>query len=87
MQGISILTDSTGQPAVLTLDLARLDARLKKTVDDLLHEVEELETERERAYWHQLGAENLSRAYGDDEPDYSGVTYRELNPTFNPGHA
>ena len=86
MQGISIQTDSAGNPTVLTVDLSRLDERLKKTVNDLLHEVEELESDRERAFWHRLGAENLSRAYGNDEPDYSTVAYQSLNPQFNSEH-
>jgi hypothetical protein len=29
------------------------------------------EHDRERAGWAALGAESLSRAYGDDEPEYS----------------
>lgn len=41
-------------------------ARLLVTVLD-----ETADLEEERRFWSQLGAHGLSRAYGDNEPEYS----------------
>lgn len=84
MQGISILRDETGQPAMLTVSLREHDERLNRAVETLLREAEELETQNEREYWARLGAEGLNRAYGDDEPDYTEADLKWVNPNFRP---
>jgi hypothetical protein len=93
MQGISVIPDANGQPAVLTIDLQRLDPTDSPLVAALLNRinneppaperrtVEMAETvEQERAEWRLLAHTSLNRAYGDDEPDYDDVP--ALNPTM-----
>ncbi len=36
----------------------------------------------EQQDWYALAAHNLEYAYDEDEPDYSDVPLRELNPLF-----
>jgi hypothetical protein len=36
----------------------------------------------ERELWYHFAAQNLERAYGDDEPDYTHVPAVTLNPLF-----
>lgn len=38
----------------------------------------------DRAFWATLAAEGLTRAYGTDEPDISGITLLEPNPDHKP---
>jgi hypothetical protein len=63
------------------------------TVEDIEKQVEkeygikiEVETkpDEERDFWYKLSAQNLSRAYGIDESDYSDVTILEPNPNYKP---
>lgn len=51
-----------------------VNAPLSVTV---LAPVSEHDPERERASWAALSAQNLARAYGDDEPEY---TVADLKP-------
>ena len=51
-----------------------VNAPLSVTV---LAPVTEHDRERERASWAALSAQNLARAYGDDEPEY---TVADLRP-------
>jgi hypothetical protein len=39
-----------------------------------------LGTEREENGWQKLAVQGLSRAYGNDEPDYSAILIKEPNP-------
>jgi hypothetical protein len=36
----------------------------------------------ERAEWARLGLQNLERAYGDDEPEYTLDNIKEWNPEY-----
>ena len=38
--------------------------------------------ESEKQLWQGLSAENLARAYGDQEPDYTVDMVRERNPGY-----
>ena len=39
-------------------------------------------TEKEEMGWQELSAQNLARAYSDNEPDYSASLVKELNPFY-----
>jgi len=52
--------EGTGEPFFAPDTLDRLQAVLKRQI-----------REREHDEWVQFSMENLARAYGDDEPDYS----------------
>jgi hypothetical protein len=54
--------------------LARLSAERQGQVLDYAHY---LAWQEERADWHRFGQEQLARAYGDDEPQY---TTTDLKP-------
>ena len=40
--------------------------------------------DEDREFWNQMGLRGLARAYGDDEPDISGMTLLEPNPDYIP---
>jgi hypothetical protein len=39
--------------------------------------------ESELAEWREFAAQNLARAYGDDEPDYPDSCLKERNPLYD----
>jgi len=39
--------------------------------------------EGELAEWREFAAQNLARAYGDDEPDYPDSCLKERNPLYD----
>ncbi|GAA4402222.1 hypothetical protein GCM10023187_17180 [Nibrella viscosa] len=86
MQGISVITDPNGQPAVLTIDLRNLDPAVSPLVTALLGQIEAAPESFD--YEHQeflhASAINLSRAYGDDEPEYDETDLKERNPNYRP---
>ena len=41
------------------------------------------DSDQDRRLWQGLSAENLSRAYGDLEPDYTVDMVRERNPGYD----
>ncbi|MEZ4759922.1 MAG: hypothetical protein R2810_09050 [Flavobacteriales bacterium] len=41
-------------------------------------------SEEDRAFWQQLAGAGLSKAFGHDEPDISGITLLEPNPEYRP---
>ena len=59
-----------------------LTLNAKLTVTALCRDPEESQDEREA--WLRLSEQKLERAYGDDEPDYSGFL-KEENPTMQEG--
>jgi len=83
MQGISIITKPTGEPSVMTIDFNLLDERLNNTVLKLLQEVEEMEAIQDQGFWHGLASQNLERAYGDDEPQYTEADLISPNPDYH----
>ena len=97
MQGVSVITDSDGQPAVLTIDLNRLDPtdsplvaalldRLKTDDDNapvIPYETAE-NFEQERREFLEASMISLNRAYGDDEPEYTIDDCIWINPDFKP---
>ncbi len=40
------------------------------------------ENDEERDDWLRLSAQNLARAYGDDEPEYTIDMVKEVNPDY-----
>ena len=40
------------------------------------------EDDQEREDWAWFGRQNLARAYGDDEPEYTLADIKELNPDY-----
>ena len=40
------------------------------------------EFEEERADFYRQSNQNLNRAYGDDEPEYTEEDFLEINPNF-----
>lgn len=87
MQGVSVITDPNGHPAVLTIDLHRLDPTDRPLVTALLNRLnaepliyEMAQTiEQEREEWRLFAHTALNRAYGDDEPDYDDVPALNLS--------
>jgi len=47
------------------------------------HTIQTILLDDDRIEWSRFALENLSRAYGDDEPDYSSDAIQELNPDFD----
>ena len=95
MQGISIINDPNGKPAVLTIDLHNLDPDVSPLVNALLGRIgtdlvitsdyeHAASFEEERREFLQASAMNLNRAYGDDEPDYDETDLIEKNPNYRP---
>ena len=39
--------------------------------------------EQERNEFFSMAGQNLNRAYGDDEPEYTEEDFLEINPNFN----
>ncbi|AUD03605.1 hypothetical protein [Spirosoma pollinicola] len=73
MQGIHVINDPNGNPAVLTIDLHNLDPHVSPLVTGLLELLQNQTEETERAEWRAATHVVLNRAYSDDEPDYSDV--------------
>ena len=73
MQGIHIINDSDGKPAVLTIDLHNLDPDVSPLVSGLLDLLQQQAENSERADFRAAAHTALNRAYGDNEPDYSDV--------------
>lgn len=82
MQGISLINDLNGNPAVLTIDLRNLDPSVSPLIVGLLERVKTNEDSDERADWLQLSVGNLERAYGDNEPGYDDADLLSANPNF-----
>ena len=58
-------------------------ATTKEQVDSIIHYIGTcLEHDEEREDWLRYTSQNLERAYGDDEPDYSNVPALKVNPFF-----
>ncbi len=73
MQGIHVINDPNGEPAVLTIDLHNLDLDVSPLITGLLDRLNNQTEQQERADWRSAAHASLNRAYGDDEPDYSDV--------------
>lgn len=73
MQGIHVINDPNGNPAVLTIDLHNLDPDVNPLVSGLLDLLQQQAEQEERADFRTAAHAALNRGYGDDEPDYSDV--------------
>lgn len=73
MQGVSLMTDPSGKPSFLALDLNHLDPVISPLIEGLLERIQQADDTTERADWRLLAHAALNRVYGDDEPDYSDV--------------
>lgn len=59
-------------------------ARGQKAIARLLPVEEDGKSDAEREGWARAAMENLARAYGPDEPDYSEAAIIEPNPHYRP---
>ena len=80
-------------------DVRRLAQRLGKTETELLHEavaalmrqtptnapIGNTPAEAEREEWFRFSTQNLARAYGDDEPEYTLADVKIPNPRYDGG--
>lgn len=73
MQGIHVINDPNGKPAVLTIDLHNLDPNVNTLVSGLLDLLQQQAEDSERADFRAVAHAALNRSYSDDEPDYSDV--------------
>ena len=78
MQGIHIINDPNGEPAVLTIDLHNLDPDVSPLVAGLLDRLNNQTEEQERADWRAAAHAALNRAYGDVELNYSDAERRDF---------
>lgn len=60
-----------------------------KTIEDIEEEMltsygikVEIEQEDERKLWIENARQNLSKGYGEDEPDYESIILKEPNPDY-----
>lgn len=73
MQGIHVINDPNGKPAVLTIDLHNLGPDINPLVSGLLDLLQQQAEDTERADFRAAAHAALNRGYGDDEPDYDDV--------------
>lgn len=73
MQGIHVINDPNGNPAVLTIDLHSIDPAVSPLIVGLLERLQQQTEQEERADFQAAAHEALNRSYGDDEPDYDDV--------------
>lgn len=82
MQGIHVINDPNGNPAVLTIDLHNLDPDVSPFVSGLLDLLEQRAEDSERADFRAAAHAALNRAYNDDEPDCNDVPGYEYAASF-----
>jgi len=84
MQGIHVVNDSNGNPAVLTIDLHHLDLVISPLVEEVLDLIRRADEETERADFRAAAHAALNRVYGDDEYEYTDAHLQERNPNYRP---
>ena len=84
MQGIHIINDPNGTPAVLTIDLRNLDPDVSPLVAGLLAKMEQQVEAAERADFLYTSGMLANRACGDDEPECTDADLVERNPNCQP---
>ena len=84
MQGIHVINDPSGQPAVLTIDLHNLDPEVSPFVSSMLGLLEQQKEHTERQEFLYVSSLLANRAYGDDEPEYTEDHLIERNPNYRP---
>ena len=84
MNGIHVINDPEGNPAVLTIDLRNLDPDVSPFVGGLLDLLQQRAEDAERADFRAAAHAALNRGYGDDEPDYTDAHLIEQNPNYRP---
>lgn len=84
MQGIHVINDPNGKPAVLTIDLHNLDPDVSPFVGGLLDLLQQQAEDTDcREFLYASGA-LANRAYDDDEPEYTDANLIERNPNYQP---
>ena len=95
MNGIHVINDPNGQPAVVTIDLHNLDPDVSPLVNALLgrigispitapdYEYAASFEEERREFLYASGV-LANRAYGDDEPEYDETDLIEKIPNYRP---
>ena len=73
MQGVHVINDPNGKPAMLTIDRYNLGPNVDPMVSGLLGLLQQYTADTERADFRAAAHAALNRAYGDDEPDYDDV--------------
>lgn len=84
MQGIHVINDANGKPAVLTIDLHNLDPDVSPLVSGLLDPLQQQADESERREFLDASGILANRAYGHDEPEYTVTDLKWVNPNFSP---
>jgi hypothetical protein len=65
--------------------LELIEEKLKKLPENVLDDVDRYVNallDKEHDEWINMSAQSLSRAYSEDEPDYSDVLLKEPNPKY-----
>lgn len=84
MQGIHVINDPNGKPAVLTIDLRNLGPDVSPFVSGLLDLLEQQAEDAERADFRAAAHATLNRAHDDDESEYTEANLIERNPNYQP---
>jgi len=61
-----------------------LPRQISLPVGDVIVVFVETSGDMEKRQWSELAAHHLSRAYGDDEPEYPTDRVKEPNPEYRP---
>lgn len=67
--------------------LELIEEKIKKLPEDALDDIEKYIDkilDSEHKDWAKFSMDNLSRAYSENEPDYSDVLIKEPNPKYKP---
>jgi len=84
MQGIHVINDPNGKPAVLTIDLHHLDPDVSPLVEVVLDRLAQQSERQERREFLYASGILANRFYGDDEPEYTDAHLQERNPNYQP---
>ncbi len=84
MNGIHVINDTNGKPAVLTIDLNNLDPTVSPLVSGLLARVGQDANDTERQEFLYISGLLGGRAYSNDEPEYTDANLIERNPNYRP---
>lgn len=74
-----IVTPSNQQEYILLSELLKKMKIMYKTLSN----EEEIVQNNDDELWQQYALNNLSKAYSDDEPEYTSDMIKESNPDYN----